>query len=184
MLETIARTQTGYTMEVERSIVHIYPTEIPRDQDFLHLQVKSFVVHNEVVQMAERRLRAQVKLTTAPTEVVPRSGVGNSLAVSVNEPTINVEAKEASVQDILDLLVTVSRKKIWVVTFVNNPIPTATGFRRTFTLWNKSPVPDDEQPVWNMFAWGEPIPPVGLERFRFKCLHIRMRRRSSSIRLA
>jgi hypothetical protein len=163
ILETITHTQTGYSMDITNGVVHIYSTDILRDQDFVHLRIKSFVAHDEVVQMAERRLRHLVKLTTAPTELGPRGGIGGSLAVSVNEPIINVQANDASVQDILDLLVTASAKKIWVVTFVDNSVPTATGFRRTLTLWSKSPVPDDEQPVWNMFGWGQPLPLAGLE---------------------
>jgi hypothetical protein len=35
----------------------------------------------------------------------------------------------------------------------------ATGYRRTVTLWNNANVPDSEQPVWDMFRWNDSIPP-------------------------
>jgi hypothetical protein len=163
IIETIAHTQPGYEVRVSDGVVHISLTEIPREQNFLFINIGSFEVHDGVVEMAERRLRNMVKLTTVPAKPGPRAGIGGSLATNVDERTISVHLHDASVGDVLDSLATVSAKKIWVVTFVESLALTTTGFRRTLTLWNNSPVPDDEQPVWNMFRWDDPVPWAGLE---------------------
>jgi hypothetical protein len=163
IIETIAHTQPGYEVRVSDGVVHISLTEIPREQNFLFVNIGSFEAHREVVEMAERRLRNTVKLTTAPAKPGPRVGIGGSLATNVDAQTISVQLHDANVRDALDSLATVSTKKIWVVTFADSLALTATGFRRTLTLWNSLPVPDDEQPVWNMFRWDEPVPGAGLE---------------------
>lgn len=157
ILETIAKTQPGYEVAVSNGVVQVFTTNISPKQNFLLLRVRSFEVHQEVVQMAERELRSLVMLKVVPPKE-GAGGVGRSLATNVDEPTIDVQLNDASVQDILDSLATVSTKKIWIVTFVDSSALTATGFRRTLTLWNNSPVPDEEQPVWNMFRWDEAIP--------------------------
>jgi hypothetical protein len=79
---------------------------------------------------------------------------------------ITFQRDHSSVRENLDGLVNVSRKKIWVVTFVDSFIPTATGFHRTQTLWNNNAVSESEQPVWNMFSWDEPLPSVGLNAYQ------------------
>jgi hypothetical protein len=163
IIETIAHTQPGYEVRVSDGVVHISPTEIPREQNFLFINIGSFEVHNGVVEMAEQRLRNTVKRTTIPAKPGPREGIGGSLATNVDSQPISVQLRDASVRDVLDSLARVSAKKIWVVTFVDSLALTATGFRRTLTLWNNSPVPDDEQPVWNMFRWNDPVPWTGLE---------------------
>jgi hypothetical protein len=163
IIETITHTQPGYEVQLSHGIVHILITDIPREQNFLFINIGSFEAHHEVGEMAERRLRNIVKLTTVPAKPGPRAGIGGSLATNADSPAINVQLHDASVRDVLDSLATASAKKIWVVTLVDGLALTATGFRRTITLWNNSPVPDDEQPVWNMFRWNDPVPWAGLE---------------------
>ena len=161
ILEGIAKTQPGYEVQVRNGLVRIFSTKIPADQNFLHLTIKSFEANREVVQMASRRLRELVKTTVVP----PKQGTGGiagSLITNVEEPRIDMKLNDTSVEGVLDSLATASAKKIWVVTFVDSLIPTATGFRRTLTLWNGDPVPDNEQPVWDLFAWDEHVPTAGL----------------------
>jgi hypothetical protein len=161
ILEGIAKTQPGYQVQVRDGVVRICSTKVPADQSFLHLPVKAFEANREVVQMAARRLRELVKQTVVPPKQGP-GGVGCSLVTNVGEPKIDVKLNDVSVEDVLDSLATASAKKIWVVTFADSFIPTATGFRRTLTLSNGATVPDDEQPVWDMFAWDESVSTAGL----------------------
>jgi len=158
IVEAIVRTQPGYDLAVRNGILHVFPVGVPADQNFLTVQVGSFAVHNQVVQVAARKLRALVQLTTAPPKAGMTGGIGGSLAVSTAEPKMSVSVENASAEDALDALVTHSEKKIWVVTFLDNAALTPSGFRRTRTLWNNSPVPNDQEPVWDMFGWGERIP--------------------------
>jgi hypothetical protein len=155
IVEVIVHSQPGYEVRVDGSILHVTSTAIPRGQDFLNLTVHSFDVQEQVVQIAERQLRSAIAATVAPQKV---GGILGSLATSPNEPSITIKREDASVREILDSLISVSRKKIWVVTFVDSATSTTTGFDRTMTLWNHAPVPDSEQPLWDLFSWDEPLP--------------------------
>jgi hypothetical protein len=62
-----------------------------------------------------------------------------------------------TVEDALNRLVTISVRPIWIVTFTDDTHLTGSGFRRAATLFSKSPVPDDQQPVWDLFHWGDVI---------------------------
>jgi len=161
ILDAITRTQPGYEVRVGNGVVHVFSLNIPSNQNFLHLKVKRFEAHHDVVDMAERRLRNLVQSNVGRPQL-GGGGRGGSLAANVGETTVDLQLEGVTVETVLDSLATASTKKIWVVTFVDSFIPTATGFRRTLTLWNKAPLPDDEQPVWDMFHWGDPIPSEGL----------------------
>jgi len=155
IVESIAHSQPGYEVRVDGSVLHVTSTAIPHAQDFLNLKVHSFDVQEQVVQVVERQLRGAIVATVAPQKV---GGILGSLATSPDEPTISIKREDTSVREILDGLIAVSRKKIWVVTFVDSFILTTTGFRRTMTLWNNAPVPGSEQPLWDVFSWDEPLP--------------------------
>jgi hypothetical protein len=86
------------------------------------------------------------------------------LGINLGEPEITVKLENTSVEGVLDSLVTASARKIVIVSFLDSFILTPTGFRRTETLWNYNPVPDDQQPVWDMLHWKEPIPSAVLRR--------------------
>jgi len=66
--------------------------------------------------------------------------------------------KNVGVEDVLDALAVASARKIWIVTFSDDPTLTPTGFRRSLTLWNNFPIPDNEQPIWDMLHWRDVIP--------------------------
>jgi hypothetical protein len=154
IVEAIVHSQPGYELRVDGSILHITSTAIPNGQNFLNLTVHSFDVQDQVVQIAERELKGAIVATVAPQKL---GGILGSLGTSPNEPNITIKREDASVRENLDSIITVSRKKIWVVTFVENFVLTATGFRRTISLWSDAPVPDSEQPFWDMFSWNEPL---------------------------
>jgi hypothetical protein len=163
IIEAIAKTQPGYKVEVSNGVVHVLSADIPPEQNFLLLRVESFEAHQELVEMAERRLRNLARLTISPPKQ-QTGGIAGSLITNIGDPKIDVRVNNGDVQAVLDALITgSSNKRIWVATFLNVSTATATGFRRTLTLWNNSPVPDDEQPLWDMFRWDEPVPWAGLD---------------------
>jgi len=161
ILKGIVSSQPGYELHITHGIVHIFSRRIPADKNFIFQKIEDFEVKHEVVQMAERQLRNTVKSRVAPSKS-SSGGIVGSLITKVGEPTIDVTLKDASVAQILDSLALASSKKIWVVTFVDGSATTATGFMRTSTLWNDQDVPDDEQPVWDMFEWRESLPFPGI----------------------
>lgn len=152
----IVRKQRGYRLNVADGVVHIYaPGAIPDRQNFLRIKVDHFEGEQQVVELASRRLHDLVKLTVFPSKPSRgRKGVIGSLGVNPEDPKISVRLDNVTIQMALSALALASDRKIWVVTFVSDPSLTATGFRKTRTLWTNSPVPDNEQPVWDLLQWG------------------------------
>jgi hypothetical protein len=164
IIQAIAETQPGYEVRTVHGVVHVYPKLIPHQQDFLTINVPDFKAEDEPLEIVQNRLRDLVKLTVSPTPMhLGIGGTAGSQFSNAGEPKIHFHLTNATVEDVLDRLVTDSARKIWVVTFANDLTLTPTGFRRTLSLWGQSRLPASEQPVWDMFHWGESIPSTGLE---------------------
>ena len=163
ILSTIVHRQKGYKLNVADGIVHIYaPGAIPDHQNFLRVKVDHFEVEQQVVELVSRRLHDLVRLAVSPPKPGHgRKGVFGSLGVNPSDPKIGVKLDNVTVQMALSALALASDRKVWVVTFLSDSSLTATGLRRTRTLWTNSPVPDDEQPVWDLLHWGAEIPSTG-----------------------
>ncbi len=86
--------------------------------------------------------------------ITPRKTAGISIGGNM-DPKITLQLKDSTVQDILDALVVASARKIWIVTFSNDPTLTATGFRRSMSLWSQTPSPE---PAWDLLHWGDKVP--------------------------
>jgi hypothetical protein len=157
ILSSIIETRPGYLLSTESGVVHISSTTIPKNQNFLFLPIGSFKVHHEPVRLAERRLQLLARSKLAPPNATG-AGRGGSVAGNVGEPKVDVVLEEANVEDVLDALALASDKKIWIVTFSPNSDLTPTGFRRTVSLWSSGSVPDEKQPVWDIFRWDERVP--------------------------
>jgi hypothetical protein len=163
MLDEVVATQYGYRLVVHDGVVRVTSTEIPSSQNFLSVRINQFSVHGEVLPLISRDLQNQVRTTTTPPKVrAAAGGIGSSLAASPDESKIDLDLKNATVEDILDSLISNSDRKIWIVTFEDSFILTETGFRRALSLWSDTRVPDHEQPVWDLFRWGIPIPTKAL----------------------
>ncbi|MGH9440150.1 MAG: hypothetical protein ACRD22_20320, partial [Terriglobia bacterium] len=162
IIEALAKSQPGYEVEIRNRIVHVAPSGLAhRAQNFLDLRVGDFEVRNEAEEMVNRRLYEVANATVSPPK--PQSGtaargIGGSLLGEVGAPNVSVSLRNATVEDVLDALSLASDKRIWVVTFCADKALTPTGFRRTVSLWNNSPIPDSEQPIWDMFEWGRQPP--------------------------
>lgn len=162
ILKEIAKTQPGYQMAVKNGVVHVYPPHlVPDRQNFLRLTLNEFEVDRQPVESALRKLRDQVKLTVSPPK--PRKGPGGTAGTgfsNAGEPEVSLRLKNVTLVDVLDALVIASARKIWIVTFLDTPNVTATGFRRTISFWNQGDIPDSEQPVLDMFHWNSTIPQI------------------------
>ena len=159
IISDIVRTQTGYQILINNSVVHVVlPDVIPRSQDFLSLPISQFSVDRVPVEMVSRRLREIVKAKLSAG--TSRKAIAGSQGANPDDPKITLQLNNATVRDVLDQIILASTRKIWVVTFLENPKPTPAGFRRTMTLWNSSPVSDDEQPVWDLLRWTDRLPEI------------------------
>ena len=91
------------------------------------------------------------------------SPVKGSHQISVAGPgdsLVDVALKNCTVEDALDALAMASNRKVWIVTFPDEPSVTERGLRRTRSLYTDVPVRDDDQPIWYLYRWGDPIPPL------------------------
>ena len=159
IIEEIVATQYGYQLHISNGVAHVSSAEILPEQNVLRIRVGKFAVHHEVLPLATRSLQELVRTAVSPSKDTANIGRGSSLAANADEAKIDLQQLEnTTVEEILDSLVAVSDSKIWIVTFEDNFILSSGGFRRTLSLWSDSSVPDTEQPVWDMFRWGRPIP--------------------------
>jgi hypothetical protein len=160
VLQAIVETQPGFEILVGPGVVHVLSPELGPDRENpLKLNVNVFEVHDVPAESASRELREIVKRTISPPG--PQQGTGGvagSGFSNIDDPKISVRLKNVNLEEVLDALALTSARKIWIVTFSDNPGLTPTGFRRTLTLWNNFPLPDDEQPVWDLLHWGDAIP--------------------------
>jgi len=160
VLQAIVKTQPGFEMFVRTGVVHVLsPKLIPDRENPLKLDVNAFEVHDVSAESASRKLREIVKRTISPPSPQRGDGGGAGSGFSnIDDPKISVGLKNVTVGDVLDALALTSARRIWIITFKDDPTLTATGFRRTLTLWNNFPIPDGEQPIWDLLHWGDAIP--------------------------
>lgn len=158
IIQSLLKTQPEYTMTAKSGLVHIFaPGLVPDRENFLTLNVPEFEVHNQVVELAERRLGDIVRATVSPPKPVPggtRGGTGGSLAVEVGDPELTLSLQDVTVEDVLDALTLASDRGVWIVTFAPPGELTPAGFRRTLSPVSERVVPDSEQPVWELLQWG------------------------------
>jgi hypothetical protein len=149
IIQTIANTQPGYQFQVRNGVVHVFP-QISDDQNFLKIKIAEFNVHNVYAEMAYFKLRALVKPPEHGNRLFSIAGPGDS--------KVTVELKNPSIEDALDALAVTSNRKIWIVTFIDDPSLSPRGFRRVGSLWSNKATPDEEQPRWDLLRWGDPMP--------------------------
>jgi hypothetical protein len=159
VIETLVATQKGYDSRKENGVVHIFQREVGSgERNFLNLTVEKFEVRNEFVGMASQDLRALVKRTVSPPRIVTGGGEGRSYGAGIGERRVSFKLEKVTVRNILDYLLPLAGFKVWIVTFGNTSSLTPTGFYRTTSLWNPGPLPDQEQPVWDLYIWGATLP--------------------------
>lgn len=158
IIQELVNVHPGYEFDVSDGVVHVFPAWTKSSQqDFVHLKLEKFVVDNQVPEAATHQLRDLIKLTVSPRHSQAGAhGTIFSQAADVGEQEISFRVQNVTVRDALDKIALASDRKIWAVTFTDEPL-TPTGFRRTRTLWIKA-IAYNEQPVWDSLRWGDAIP--------------------------
>jgi hypothetical protein len=151
VIQAIAKTQPGYQVQIRNGVVHVSSPGLPPEaENFLSMKIKTFRVLDEYVEMANFKLH---------NLITPPNHAGFSVGANM-EPKISLQLTNSTVEDILDALIVASACKMWVVTFSENSNLTPNGFRRTLALGNNlSPIPDKDQPGWELLHWGDKIIP-------------------------
>jgi len=151
VIEGIAGTQSGYHVQAKNGVVHVWPS-IPDGQNFLEMRIGEFNIQNQIVELAYFKLHTLVTPARRGNQQFSIAGPGDS--------KVTVELKNPTAEDVLDAIAVASNRKIWVVTFVDDAGLTPRGMRRTVSLWSPKPQPDEEQPGWDLFRWGDSLPPL------------------------
>jgi len=167
IIESIIKTQTGYAVSFTNGAVQVSCSSLIRQsQNPGFVKINTFNVERTSLGWTSKLLRDQVKLVVSPLKATEPDGKphgsGSSFISSTNEPMVSIALHNVAAQDILDKMVADSGGYIWILTFSEDKTLTPTGFRRTKRLWNNFPVPDGEQPQWDLFRWTDQIPPIGL----------------------
>ena len=129
----------------------VYPRWANDDHSFLHLPIADFSEKDTFVLFASRDLQKIVNAIVAP--VIAGRGRGGSVATGLGDRRVTIELKNSSVEQILSAFLAAADFKIWVITYTGRDDVTATGFRRTISLYSGQSVPDESQPVWNLLRW-------------------------------
>jgi hypothetical protein len=150
IIEDIVAAHQGYEVRFENDLAGIAPSQllIADPQNFLKLKLHSFEAHGDLVEVASFRLHM---------EITPKRYSQMSIGAT-GDSKVDLSLKDAKVEDILSALALASNRKIWVVTFMGDHEVTAKGLRRTKSLWGAKPQPDEDQPGWDLFRWGDPLP--------------------------
>lgn len=158
IIQALVKTQPEYTMTAKGGLVHVFARGVvPDRENFLTLKVPEFEVHNQVVELAERRLGDIIRAAVSPPKPVAggmRGGTIGSLLVEVGDPSLTLKLQGVAAEDVLDALTLASGRGVWLVTFAPAGQLTLTGFRRTVSPVSGHAVPDPEQPVWELLKWG------------------------------
>jgi hypothetical protein len=159
IIKQIITTQPNYEVQIWNGVLHILPPKlIPDRQNFLMLRITRFQVHQEPFEMVSEQLH-----NYANDVVYKVQGHAGSIASMPDEPKLDLDLTDTSVEEVLDKIVLMSTRKIWIVVYSDNPATIETGIRRSLSLWSDSPIPDGQQPVWNLFRWGDALPTVLIE---------------------
>lgn len=155
-IRAIARTQHGYTVDVEGGVVHIYPEDARlASANFLRLVLDRFDVH-DVAEIASKHLASLVRQRISPPKPTRTGGgIGFSQAVEIGDPTVTVSLTRPTADEVLDAIVKASPFKVWVVTFSPTRSLTPTGFWRTVSPTTGKPFADRYQPVWELLRRGQ-----------------------------
>jgi hypothetical protein len=152
-------TQPGYEVSFSGGVVHIFPRALAADPgNFVNLKVEELEARGELFAFVAMRLQNLVRQTVSPPPPPPPGvGEGSNVASTPGEKLLTFDLRDVTVQKALDAISLLSDRRIWVVTFCADCGLTPTGFRRTVALWRSEPLPDDLQPAWNAFRWGQEI---------------------------
>ncbi|MGB7589890.1 MAG: hypothetical protein WCD04_06100 [Terriglobia bacterium] len=159
IIQALVKTQPEYTMTTKGGLLHISaPGLVPDRENFLRLKVPEFEVHNQVVELAERRLGDIVNATVWPPKPVAggnvRGGVLSSQLVEVGDPDLNLKLQDVAVEDVLDALTLASDRGVWIVTFAAAGELTPTGFRQMESPLSSEALPRPAKPLWEILKWG------------------------------
>lgn len=127
----------------------------------LKLKVPEFEVHNQVVELAERRLGDIVNATVYPPKPVADGKMGGgtagstagSLGVEVGDPLLTLKLRDVTAEDVLDALTLASDRGVWIVTFAPAGELTPTGFRRMGSPVSSEALPHAAKPSWELLKW-------------------------------
>lgn len=152
ILDDIVRIQRSYDVQFKNGVLQVSPSRelISDNQNFLKLRLESFEAHDDFVEIASLKLHMLV---------TPRKNGQLSIGAT-GDSKVHLELTNPTVEDALDALAVASNRKIWVVTFLDDIGLTHRGMRRSISLWNRKPQPDEEQPGWDMLRWGDAMPPI------------------------
>lgn len=157
LLRQIVALMPGYELDTNHATVHVYPSGAYRDDsDFLNLKIHGLNVRDQYVRAASRTLQLQVRELMRPVvsmDARPHGSAGH-VATGLGDKRVNIALGPSTVRDALDALLAPAAFKIWIVTYPASPKLTKGGFKRAESAFSPEPLPDDQQPVWDLLRWG------------------------------
>ena len=158
VIRVVVSMHPGYEWRMENGVVHVFQRDLARDsRNPLNITI-SFDEQPETVELANNDLFQMVS-HAARTPELP--GIAYSRFGSPGEPVFSFAAQSVPARSILNKVVTAglsaampSMKRVWVVTFPENPVYSRTGFLEVVPMLDPKFV--SSQPFWILLSYGEP----------------------------
>jgi hypothetical protein len=158
IVRDIVNTWPGYTMEISRGVVHIFPESLRNDRaDVLNEHIGPFEVTDNyppsiAAAVLPERLHA---LMVRPVADKPRAAMAGSILMSGNEFKVTFRMDNPTVREILDRLVQSESRNIWIVRYPASLDKTNAGYLKTLR-YREATVLADWQffPSFLLLAWG------------------------------
>ena len=161
IINSLVNSRPGYSVRFDGGRTHVYYRGAESDtSNFLNLKLESFSIQEKHIAVALYQLRKSVAGRVSPQA---KQAEFLEIMLEPNDRLISEQFQNSTVRSILDDLTLQSDSRVWVVTFPQKAGLTRTGYRRTCSLWNSAAVHDDDQPIWDRFRWGMPLPPCKME---------------------
>lgn len=152
VLDAAVAEYADYKWELDRGVIHVFPQWANDSHSFLHLRITEFSEKDSFVLFASRDLQRRVNQIVVP--VLAYQGRAGSMASGLGDKKVTLELKNGTVEEILDVFLSVADFKLWVITYTGKNDLTSTGFRKTRSLSGRN-IPDESQPVWDLLRWDQ-----------------------------
>ncbi len=153
VFEEIVAAYPGYEVRLEVGTLHVYRADfVDARENFLNIRVPEFFeIHHDISVVANARLLAAIRAVVSPHPEIPGTGEAWSVAGgSLTDKHLDIKTQGLTVRQVLDELVAVSERNVWIASYERATDATPTGFRRTVSVWHLSPYTNHDEPTWDL----------------------------------
>jgi hypothetical protein len=152
VLDAVVSSYGDYTWQFENGIVHVFKKMTVNDpRNPLNVVISKvpdyLLTENDADKFLFQSI-VQVVRSTGPKVLQVPSGIGG-------EPQVHLAGENVPVREILNQIITASKLKIWIVTFLSDSSLTVKGFWEVTPMYDPKYFKPENQPFWIFLRWGD-----------------------------